>query len=158
LELFHAFIDHLPGTIRPKPASWLELFAFDRIVRDEKVLDLAHQMIVDLLEGLYVAMIARGCCNGNQAIVTSCLLVLGLVSLDHTGQTRRNQTAHEGWLIHEYQHVQWIAITTFGGRHVAKIEGKHGPGWQNATKPEQTLLGIIFEFVSTSLGCVNDDV
>lgn len=132
--------------------------AFQLVVIDEELLDLFDPLLRQIFELIHIRVLMVGFRDRDEPIVAGLLFAFHLLTLNHPDQTRTHGDAGEGWLIHEQENVDRIAIVSFGARQEAEIVRESHARRQNFLHHEDALFGIVSELVARTGRCLNDDL
>ena len=99
------------------------------MVVDEKILELFKEVPGQIFKALDVGMHVIGLGDGYEAVVANPLLALKLFTFDDANKPGKQETAREGWLVHQDEHVDGIAVVGDGAGQEAEVVGKgHSSG------------------------------
>jgi hypothetical protein len=121
--------------------------------------DLSNKLFPEIIHRLDVSATVVFLFDGNDAIVTlPVLFLLGLGALDTADDSALQQTSREGWLVHEYNHVNRIAVFRLGGRDETKVIREGHPGRQHFRQVKYPLLGIKRVRIAATLRSLDDNI
>src|SRR4051812_49120065 len=100
-------------------------------------------------------MRVAGVRNCDQAIVALFLSIFRLLSFDNPYQPRFHDASGKSWLIHQDEHIQRIAILSFGRWDEPEIVWKDHTFGKDLLEREAASFGIESVFVATALRRLN---
>ncbi len=103
-------------------------------------------------------MVSGICRHCNESIVSSRLLVFGLLGLNYSDELGRHQAPHKCRIIHQNENIEWITVFRLGRRNVAKIKRKDCPQRKRPSQLKHSSFCVVLEFVSTAFGRVDNGV
>jgi hypothetical protein len=112
--------------------------------------DLVDYLRFDLEQRFDPIMSRRLRRNGNEPVIAFGFATLRLLSLDHSENARFHEAAGKGRLIHQQQHVEWIAIIPPRPRDRTEVERENGAMGQNGFQPVTAGSGIERILVTTA--------
>jgi hypothetical protein len=106
---------------------------------------------------LAVERVALG--DGDQPVIAhGCPVALGLLRLDHAEQAGGQQTAGEGGLVHEHEHVDRVAVRRQRAGQEAEVEREDGARRQHTAEPEESERVVVVVLVATPSRRLDHDV
>src|ERR1700743_1423062 len=87
----------------------------------------------------------------NDPIISYLLLAGTLIALDHSDDSALQNTAREGRLVHQNQHINGIAVVGLGGGNKSEGVGKRHTGGQHLFQLKDALVGIEGELITAAL-------
>jgi len=105
--------------------------AFELVVIDEKRLQLLYKLPREIFETLHLGIGVVGLGNRNEAVVADGLAAVLLLAFDDADETGAQKAAGKGWLIHENQNVNGVAVTGNRTRQEAEVIGEGHTSGEN---------------------------
>src|SRR5205807_2657666 len=96
--------------------------AAEFMVGDEEVLDLFQQVVVQVLDRLDIPVVLAFFRNGEQPVVSLRLAAVALFGLDDTNEPTTDPATGKDGLLHEEEHIEWIAVVADRGRNEAEVK------------------------------------
>src|ERR1700730_8581768 len=152
----HPFFNEFGRALRPVYAFRFEFLAPALVVGDEELRYLIHQIPVHLADRGEIRMVIGMESHSEEPVVGGSLGALDLLRLHHTDQSHVQQASDVRRLVHKDHHVQGIAVIPQGPGNKTKVEGKSHSLRQKSTQRKELIIGIVIEFVSPALGCLDN--
>ena len=99
-----------------------------------------------------------GFCDGNQAVVADFLFSVELFSLNHSDEAGSHRATGVSGFVHQQQDIDGIAVGRDGSRQEAEVVGEDHACRQDFFECEDTLIGIVGEFVAAMSRRFDDDL
>src|SRR5215207_3759908 len=137
----------------------MELLAVESVVLLEERLDLLEYRGCQV--GEFVCRCVGGRCfrHTDQAIVPDEVArLLALLDLENADEAHVDEAAGRTRRVHEDQHVERVAVATFGAGYKAEVERKRHPDRQDVAQPKCAALGVILQLVVAALRRLDHDL
>lgn len=116
-------LDAAVGFRRTFDVNHAIFLAFQIMVIDEKFLQFTHEFLTQVPDMLDVCVTVICLFDGDDAVI-ALALCLALPTFDDPDDAALQQAARESRLIHQNEHVSWIAVASLRGRDKAEVVGK----------------------------------
>jgi hypothetical protein len=136
----------------------LVALAFEAMVVDEEVLELAEELLWQILWAMDIGVEMVFFGDGKQTVIADLFLAVELFSLDDSDESGANGNTRVCRLVHQQEHVNGITVGGKRSRQKAEVVGEGHPGRENFVEREDALVGIEGELVAARFGRFDNDL
>jgi hypothetical protein len=134
------------------------LLSFETVIVDEEVLEFLEEFFREIVETLDVGVLVVCVGNRDEAVVSDALLAVDLLTFDDSDEAGGNENAGEGWLIHENEDVDGVAVSGDGAGEESEVVGEGHAGGKDGFEREDMLIGVKGELVAADTWGFDDDL
>jgi hypothetical protein len=146
------------GGVRSSATEQAILFAFERVVVDEEVLEFLDPLAGEIFQLTNIGVHVVGVGDGDESVIANFLFTIQLFAFADTAKAGANGDSGEGGLIHEQEHVDGITVGRKGLRKEAEVVGEDHAGGKHFFEGEDALMGIEGKFGAAAGGGFDDDL
>lgn len=150
--------DESEGGVGSFAAKKAVLLAFEPMIVHEEVLEFFDPLPGEIVELAYFGILMVGFGDGDQAVVPNFIFSVELFSLNHSDETGSHCATGVSGFVHQQQDIDGIAVGRNGARQEAEVIGEDHARGQDFFECEDTLIGIIGEFIAAVSRRFDDDL